>query len=154
MRARLLLAAPAAAALVFTGLSPASAHPHHDDRNHHGRYVAANVLDIRDRVRANDDGDRAVVRFVYRCRGNDNRIVTTVILRQGGDRLDRRFRGRLDCDGDRHVKRVIVRDRYDEVENGRARAVVKMETRSGRVLDRERERVRVVGVDDWRRWRR
>ena len=62
---RLLLAAPAATALVFTGISPAWAG---DDGNghHNGDDAWAKVLEIDDEAELEDDGDGFEVRFKYK----------------------------------------------------------------------------------------
>jgi hypothetical protein len=144
MRARHLLVVPATLGLVLTGLSPAAAdyEPDYDD-------LKAKVVDIKHRVHASDDGDSAVVRFKYKCEGDADDITTTVTLRQRGDELSKEeFDAYLDCDGYRHWGYAVVYDNYDTVENGYARATVKFEG-DYRTLDREREYVRVHGVEDY-----
>lgn len=140
MRARLPVVLLAAAALALTGLSPVSA-----------RDLDARVLDIAERVRADVDGDRAQIRFAYRCTGDDDDITTTVILWQDGNRLDRSFSGGLACDGGSRWTTVTVHARHDQVETGRAYATVKVDAARGARLDRVQEWVRVYRSFGWTR---
>jgi len=143
MRARHLLIVPATFGLVLTGLSPAAA-DHDSDYDD----LYAKVLDIRHHVKANDDGDKAWVKFKYKCEGDADDITTIATLRQRGDELSFEGDAYLDCDGYRHWGYVVVYDNYDTVENGHARATVKFEDNYGNRLDREREHVHVFGVED------
>src|SRR3712207_6732165 len=136
MRARHLLVVPAATlGLAFGGVAPALAdyEPDYDD-------LYAKVVDIKHFVKANDDGDEARVWFKYKCEGDDDKITTTVTLKQKGEELSKEFDGRLRCDGYKHWKDVKVSSDYDSVENGRAHVTVKFEDEYGKKLDRERER--------------
>ena len=73
--ARLLLAVPAATALVFTGVSPAWAggdgNGHHDDDD-----AWAKILEIDDEAELEDDGEELEVRFEYKCEEDDKDSVT------------------------------------------------------------------------------
>ena len=91
-KTRLLIAVPAAAGLVFTGLAPAAANSYDDGRNGH---ASARVLSIDDEAQANGRGTRVEVTFDYRCRGDEDDITTKVTLRQGHARFSTEFDGRL-----------------------------------------------------------
>ena len=153
-RSRLLLAVPAATALVFTGLSPAWAHDYGDGHGHgngHER-VSADVRDIDDDAWANAEGTRVKVTFEYKCEGDEEDIRVEVTLRQENGhvaRFDTSFNGRheLDCDGDRHEKTVTLRDHGDRLRNDEAEVTVRFEKEhGGRLLDERTEDVDVHGV--------
>jgi|SRR3954470_6086308 hypothetical protein len=144
-RSRLLLAVPAATALVLTGLSPAWAAPGND----HGRARAV-ITDIDNDAHANRAGDRVRVEFTYRCRGHEDDIDVTVRLRQHDARFRAEFNGKnkLDCDGHRHTVSVRLRpDNGDDLENGDARVTVVFKDDDD-VIARRSETVDVRGVRD------
>jgi hypothetical protein len=143
MRARHLLIVPAAFGLAFSGMSPATAEyePDYDD-------LKAKVVDIKHRVKANDYGDKAWVKFKYKCEGDADEITTKVTLKQKGDELSYEDDAYLDCDGYRHWAKVEVSDKYDTVKNGHAKVTVKFEDDYGKKLDREKEHVYVYGVEE------
>jgi hypothetical protein len=140
---RLLIVLPAATALVFTGLAPASANDNDRDRN--GR-LSAEVTDIDRHAQANDRGTRVRVTFDYECRGDDDDITTRVVLKQRGARFDTKFDGGLYCNGREHSKTVVLRDSGGRLENGDARVTVRFDD-GRRGLDDDTESVRVRGVD-------
>ena len=75
--ARLLLAAPAATALVFTGMAPAWAG---DDDHHNGDDASAEVIRIDDEAEVNDDGDEVDVKFRYECEDGDPGAIHPLVL--------------------------------------------------------------------------
>jgi hypothetical protein len=150
-RPRLLLAVPAATALVLTGVSPAWAgggHGHDD--------VWAEVVSIADEAEADDDAEYVDVSFDYKCEDDDgdddaNDFIAKVTLKQ--DDGDVRYEGEFDdleCDGEEQTAEDVRLDQEsdDEVENGKAWVTVRILDEDGEVLDRERESVEVSGVDD------
>lgn len=152
-RPRLLLAVPAATALVFTGVAPAWAgegdgHGHDD--------VWAEVISIGDEAQADDDAEYVDVEFDYKCEDDDgdddaNDFVAKVTLKQ--DDGDVRYEGEFDdleCDGEEQTAEDVRLDQKsdDEVENGEAWVTVRILDADDEVLDRERESVEVSGVDD------
>jgi hypothetical protein len=146
--ARLLLVAPAATALVLTGVSPAWAAG--DDGNHNGDDASAKVLEIKDEAEVKDDGDEVKVSFKYECEDNSKDVTAHVKLendaRYEKDDVD------LDCDGDEHWKTVTLEKKgHDEVEKGDdVEVTVKIEE-NGDELDKKTEDVEIKednGHDD------
>jgi hypothetical protein len=150
-RPRLLLAIPAATALVFTGVAPAWAGEGdgHDD-------VSAEVISIDDEAEADDDAEYVDVSFDYKCEDDDgdddaNDFVAKVTLKQ--DDGDVRYEGEFDdltCDGEKQTAEDVRLDQKsdDEVENGEAWVTVRILDEDDEVLDRLTETVDVVGVDE------
>jgi hypothetical protein len=139
---RLLIAVPAAAGLVFTGLAPAAANSSDDGRNGH---TSARVLTIDDEADANGRGTRVEVTFDYRCRGDDDDITTKVTLRQGNARFSTEFEDRLACNGRSHEKTVVLRDSGKRLHNDDARVTVRF--KDGKTLSEKSRRVEVEGVN-------
>ena len=151
-RSRLLLAVPAATALVFTGMSPAVAGG--DDG--HGRDDNwAEVISIDDTATADGDAEYVDVSFDYKCEDDDgkddeNDFVAKVTLKQGDDV---RYEGEYDdltCDGEEQTAEDVRLDKEsdDAVENGEAWVTVRIVDADGETLDRKRESVEVEGVDE------
>ncbi|WP_448626797.1 hypothetical protein [Geodermatophilus sp. URMC 64] len=140
-RARLLVV-PAAGALLFSGMAPATADP-----GPYGGRVEAYVVSIGDVARADADGEEVWVKFKYKCRGDDDRIRTTVRLRQDGARFRTSFYGDLYCNGHRQTDTVRLDQRRgsEDLENGYAEATVSFDT-NRRNLDYRTEPVWVRGV--------
>jgi hypothetical protein len=135
---RLLVVVPAATALAFTGLAPASAHGHHDD-------IEASVDDINDKARFDDD--KVEVKFTYSCDdGDDDKIKAHVTLRQDGTRYAATVDD-LECDVDEEEVEVWLEEKRNDLENGRARVTVRL-VHDHDELDEETQRVWVSGVDD------
>ena len=145
-RPRLLLAVPAATALVFTGVAPAWAGEGdgHDD-------VSAEVISIGDEAQADDDAEYVDVEFDYKCEhdDDDHDVSAKVTLKQDGD--DVRYEGKsdaLDCDGKEQTEEVrLYKDSRDEVENGEAWVTVRIR-HDDKTLDKLTESVEVEGVDE------
>ena len=133
-RARLLLAVPAAAALVFGGIAPASAG---DDYKHR---ASGHVLSINsvERERGGLEVD-----FKYKCSTKDRKGVAYVSVSQGAAH----YSGRtwLKCDGvKRSAEADLMRHNKHEVRKGAVH--VKVELFGGnRLLDREYAKLRVSG---------
>ncbi|HEX2075660.1 MAG TPA: hypothetical protein VHF92_17920, partial [Geodermatophilus sp.] len=94
-RTRLLLAVPAATALVFTGLAPASANVagNHDN----GDDASAEVLEIEDEAELRNGDDLLAVTFEYRCE-DDGEDVEADVRAEDGDILYEKNNVNLDCD--------------------------------------------------------
>ena len=149
-RPRLLLAVPAATALVFTGLAPAAAD---EGGGRHGDDAWAKVVSIADEAEATKDAAEVTVEFDYKCEGED--ITATVVLEQ--DHGDVRYEAELEekkddltCDGDKHTAEATLEPVKDseDVENGKAEVTVTFEDEDGEELDSLTEKVEVVGVED------
>jgi hypothetical protein len=143
-KTRLLIAVPAAAGLVFTGLAPAAANSYDDGRNGH---ASARVLSIDDEAQANGRGTRVEVTFDYRCRGDEDDITTKVTLRQGHARFSTEFDGRLRCNGRSHEKTVVLRDSGKRLDNDGARVTVRFKDDDDKTLSEKSRRVEVEGVN-------
>ena len=150
---RLLLAVPAATALVFTGISPALAgggdgHGHDDPW--------AEVISIDDKAKADEDAEYVDVSFDYKCEDDDgdddeNDFVAKVTLEQ--DHGDVRYEGEFDdltCDGEEQTAEDVRLDKEsdDPVENGEAWVSVRIVDADGGTLDQTWESVEVEGVGD------
>ena len=92
--ARLLLAAPAATALVFTGMAPAWAGGDHGD-HHDGDGASAEVHRIGGEAELKDDGDVLAVRFKYECEDNDEELEADVKAENDSRIQEERRRSRL-----------------------------------------------------------
>ncbi len=148
---RLLLAVPAATALVFTGISPALAGggDGHDDN-------WAEVISIDDKAKADGDAEYVDVSFDYKCEDDDgddkeNDFVAKLTLKQ--DHGEVRYEGEYDdltCDGEEQTAEDVRLDKESDkkVENGEAWVKVEIEDADGETLDRKWESVDVEGVDD------
>jgi hypothetical protein len=137
--ARLLLVVPAATALVFTGLSPASAT---DDHNGHGGDAWAKVLEIDDEAEVKDHGDEVEVRFKYKCEDDGEDVEARVTL--DNDARYEQDDVELDCDGDAHWKTVTLEKKgHDEVEDGDDVEVTVKIKANGDELDEKTEDVEV-----------
>ena len=151
-RSRLLLVAPAATALVFTGMSPALA----GGGDGHGHDNWAEVISIADEATADDDAEYVDVSFDYKCEDDDgdddaNDFVAKVTLKQDDGNV--RYEGEFDdltCDGEKQTAEDVRLDKKsdDAVENGEAWVKVKIVDADDETLDRKRESVDVDGVDD------
>ena len=147
---RLLLAVPAATALVFTGISPALAGggDGHDNDNW------AEVVSIADEATATEDAKSVDVEFEYKCEDDDgddkeNDFVAKVVLKQGDDVRYEGTSEDLECDGEKQAETVTLDQESDDaVEHGEAWVTVRIVDADGETLDRERESVEVKGVDD------
>jgi hypothetical protein len=146
-RSRLLLALPAATALVFTGIAPASAgddHPKHDN----GGDAWAEILEIDDEAELRRGGDRLEVRFEYKC--DDDGEDVTADVRARNERKDIRYEANgvdLDCDKDDIT--VTLEKKDEEAEEGDRVDVRVTINANGDQLDRETEEdVEVVDDDN------
>jgi hypothetical protein len=139
---RLLVAVPAAAALVFTGLSPASANP--DDKGK--QRDSAKILDVGDAYGHGNRSDRLSVEVTYECDSKDDKGWLKVTLTQD-NRKKAKYEGdaRAKCDGDENEKKVTLhrvdKERLGYARNGDAKVEVKL--RAGDATDHERDWVRV-----------
>jgi hypothetical protein len=141
---RLLVVVPAAAALVFTGLAPASAH---DDRHHGGHGLRAEVEAIGDHARA--DHGKVKVAFAYDCYdGRRDSIKADVTLTQKGSRYGNSVS--VPCDVNDKWVEVWLYEQRDDLDNGHATVTVKLRT-DHKWLDEESEHVWVSGADHDRR---
>jgi len=149
---RLLLAVPAATALVFTGISPALA----GGGDGHDHDNSAEVISIDDKAKADGDAEYVDVSFDYKCEDDDgdddkNDFVAKLTLKQ--DHGEVRYEGDYDdltCDGEEQTAEDVRLDKESDkkVENGEAWVKVEIEDADGETLDRKWESVDVEGVDD------
>jgi hypothetical protein len=145
--ARLLLAAPAATALVLTGISPAWAG---DDGNghHNGDDASAEVLSIDDEAELEDDGDEIEVRFEYKCEEDDKDSVTADVELKNHDVRYEKDDVDLRCDGDEHWKSVDLDKKKDEAKEGKEYDVTVTINENGDELDSLTEEVEVVDEEN------
>ena len=149
-RPRLLLAVPAATALVFTGVAPAWAGGGDGDDD-----VWAEVVSIADEAEADGDAEYVDVSFDYKCEDDDgddeaNDFVAKVTLKQDDGNV--RYEGEFDdltCDGEEQPAEDVrlYQKSDDAVENGKAWVTVRILDEDDEVLDRLTETVDVQGVD-------
>ncbi len=136
-RRRLLLALPAATALVLAGGSPALAggDGHSDDD------TWAKVIEINDEAELDDDGDVLEVTFEYKCEEEDEDSVTADVEAKNEDEdlTYSKDEEDLDCDGDEHEITVdLDRDEDSEkAEEGDKVDVTVTITKDDEVLDEE-----------------
>ena len=115
--ARLLLAAPAATALVFTGISPAWAGGD-GDHHHNGDDDCAQIVEIL-RVEITDD-DEAEVYFTYKCDEDTDDLKAAAKVRQDGTRYETDGRERVkDCEEDerRRTTSTVEKERGDDAQD-------------------------------------
>jgi hypothetical protein len=148
-RSRLLLALPAATALVLAGGSPALA----GGDGHENDDTYAEVISIADEADATEDASEVTVDFDYKCEGEG--ITATVVLEQnhGDVRYEDELKqedDELTCDGEEQTATATLKpvDDSKDVENGKARVTVTFEDEDGEELDKKSEKVEVEGVDD------
>jgi hypothetical protein len=148
-RSRLLLALPAATALVLAGGSPALA----GGDGHENDDTYAEVISIADEADATEDASEVTVDFDYKCEGEG--ITATVVLEQnhGDVRYEDELKqedDELTCDGEEQTATATLKpvDDSKDVENGKARVTVTFEDEDGEELDEKSEKVEVEGVDD------
>ena len=100
-RSRLLLALPAATALVLAGGSPAWAG---GDGHDHGDDTWAKVIEINDEAELEDDGDVLQVTFEYKCEDedDDDEKVTADVKAEDGDISYEADDVELDCNGEKN----------------------------------------------------
>jgi len=146
---RLLVVVPAAAALVFGGLAPASAHDkHHGHDGHHGHHqghhaVRADVDYIGDHARA--DRDKVKVSFVYDCEDNRHSTITAdVTLWQDHSRYSNSVS--VPCNVWDKYQEVWLYEQRDDLDNGYAKVNVKLRD-GGTWLHEKAEPVWVSGAD-------
>jgi hypothetical protein len=144
--ARLLLAAPAATALVFTGISPAWAGDD-GDGHHHDDDASAEVLRIGGEAELRDDGNKLAVRFKYECE-DDGEDLEADVKADNDARYEKKGVD-LDCDGDSHWITVELKQKSDnEAEDGdKVDVTVKIDVPGGD--DAEKTRKDVDVVDDF-----
>jgi hypothetical protein len=141
--ARLLLAAPAATALVFAGMSPALAGD--DDWDHHGDDDAsAEVHRIGGEAELRDDGNKLAVRFKYECEDNDEELEADV--KAENDSEYKKNGVDLDCDGDEHWITVELKQKSDDEakEGDEVDVTVKIDVPGGDDAEKTRKDVEVV----------
>jgi hypothetical protein len=147
-RRRLLLALPAATALVLAGGSPALAggDGHSDDD------TWAKVIEINDEAELEDDGDVLQVTFEYKCEDDDDDDkVTADVKAEDGDISYEADDVELDCNGEKNeitVALEVVED-YEKAEEGDKVDVTVTITEDDEKLDEEtKEDVEVVDKDN------
>ena len=148
-RSRLLLALPAATALVLAEGSPALA----GGDGHENDDTYAEVISIADEADATEDASEVTVDFDYKCEGEG--ITATVVLEQnhGDVRYEDELKqedDELTCDGEEQTATATLKpvDDSKDVENGKAKVTVTFEDEDGEELDKKSEKVEVEGVDD------
>jgi hypothetical protein len=139
---RLLLAAPAATALVFTGISPAWAGD--DDWDHHDGDASAEVIRIGGEAELRDDGNKLAVRFKYECEDNGEELEADV--KAENDSEYKKNGVDLDCDGDEHWITVELKQKSDdEAKDGdEVDVTVKIDVPGGDDAEKTRKDVEVV----------
>jgi hypothetical protein len=149
--ARLLLAVPAATALVFTGMSPAWAG---DDRGHHDDNDVEIVDILRVEIDEHDD-DKARVYFTYKCDddADDLQAEATVTQERRGEDSKYETDGKQDvkdCDkGDTEEDSVLVKkeDGPDLDEDRDAKVTVTLYEDGDEVDEKTDDDVNVVEED-------
>jgi hypothetical protein len=146
-RSRLLIALPAATAMVLAGGSPALAggDGHHDDD------TWAKVVEIDDEAELEDDVLK--VTFEYRCEEEDKNSVTADVVAENEDKDIRYSKDDedLDCNGEKNEITVdLDRDKGSEkAEEGDKVDVTVTITEDDKVLDEEtKEDVEVVDEEN------
>ena len=147
-RSRLLLALPAATALVLAGGSPAWA----GGDQHGDEDPWAKVIAISEEAEATGDASEVTVEFDYKCEGEG--ITATVVLEQNDG--DVRYEDELEegdgleCDGEKRTAEATLEpaEKSDDVENGEAEVTVTFEDEDGEELDSKTADVEVSGVDE------
>ncbi len=116
-RSRLLLALPAATALVLAGGSPAWAG---GDGHDHGDDTWAKVIEINDEAELEDDGDVLQVTFEYKCEDedDDDEKVTADVKAEDGDISYEADDVELDCNGEKNETTVDLEKKDDAAEEG------------------------------------
>ena len=116
-RSRLLLALPAATALVLAGGSPAWAG---GDGHDHGDDTWAKVIEINDEAELEDDGDVLQVTFEYKCEDedDDDEKVTADVKAEDGDISYEADDVELDCNGEKNEISVDLEKKDDAAEKG------------------------------------
>ena len=116
-RSRLLLALPAATALVLAGGSPAWAG---GDGHDHGDDTWAKVIEINDEAELEDDGDVLQVTFEYKCEDedDDDEKVTADVKAEDGDISYEADDVELDCNGEKNEITVDLEKKDDAAEKG------------------------------------
>jgi hypothetical protein len=116
-RSRLLLALPAATALVLAGGSPAWAG---GDRHDRGDDAWAKVIEINDEAELEDDGDVLQVTFEYKCEDedDDDEKVTADVKAEDGDISYEADDVELDCNGEKNEISVDLEKEDDAAEKG------------------------------------
>ena len=148
-RRRLLLALPAATALVLAGGSPALAggDGYSDDD------TWAKVIEINDEAELEEDGDKLEVTFEYKCEEKDEDSVTADVVAENEDKNIRYEKEDedLDCNGEKNeitVALEVVED-YEKAEEGDKVDVTVTITEDDEKLDEEtKEDVEVVDKDN------
>jgi hypothetical protein len=112
-RSRLLLALPAATALVLAGGSPALA----GGDGHSDNDTWAKVIEINDEAELEDEGELLKVTFEYKCEEEDEDSVTADVVAENKDE-DLRYEAddvNLDCNGEKNEITVdLERDEDSE----------------------------------------
>ena len=146
-RSRLLLALPAATALVLAGGTPAWAGGGHD----HGDDTWAKVIEINDEAELEDDGDVLQVTFEYKCEDedDDDEKVTADVKAEDGDISYEADDVELDCNGEKNEISVDLEKKDDAAEEGDKVDVTVTISEDDEELDEEtKEDVEVVDEDN------
>ena len=147
-RSRLLLALPAATALVLAGGSPAWAGGDGHDR---GDDTWAKVIEIHDEAELEDDGDVLQVTFEYKCEDedDDDEKVTADVKAEDGDISYEADDVELDCNGEKNEITVDLEKKDDAAEKGDKVDVTVTISEDDEVLDEEtKEDVEVVDEEN------
>jgi len=146
-RSRLLLALPAATALVLAGGSPAWAG---GDGHDHGDDTWAKVIEINDEAELEDDGDVLQVTFEYKCEDeDDDEKVTAAVKAEDGDISYEADDVELDCNGEKNEITVDLEKKDDAAGKGDKVDVTVTINEGDEELDEEtKEDVEVVDEDN------
>ena len=147
-RSRLLLALPAATALVFTGVAPAWAG---GDDHHNGDDAWAEVVEIDDEAELGDDGDTLDVTFTYKCDDDDDDDDISADVTAKNWHKDIRYEAedeKLDCNGEENEITVTLDKKDEAAEEGDHVKVTVTISDGDDELDSESEWVKVVDEDN------
>ncbi|MGY1691269.1 hypothetical protein [Geodermatophilus sp. SYSU D01105] len=146
-RSRLLLALPAATALVFTGAAPAWAGG--DDGHHNGDDAWAKVVEIDDEAELGDDGDTLDVTFTYKCEDDDDKDdITADVTAEKDDIKYEAEDEELKCDGEENEITVTLDKKDEAAEEGDWVEVTVTISDGDDELDEESEWVEVVDEEN------